>query len=56
MNHFNEVIGQQRVKEILSASIERDRMAHAYLFHGQEGAGMDAVAIAIAKTPLRRLR
>lgn len=44
-----DVIGQQRVKEILSASMKRERMAHAYLFQGQAGTGKDAMAIAMVK-------
>jgi DNA polymerase-3 subunit delta' len=42
------VIGQQRAKSILSNSFERKRIAHAYLFHGQEGVGKDAAAVEFA--------
>jgi DNA polymerase-3 subunit delta' len=49
MRETNYLVGQQRIKEILSASIKRNRMAHAYLFHGQAGVGKDAAAIALAK-------
>lgn len=49
MNLFGRVVGQKRIKEILSVSIGRNRMAHAYLFYGPAGVGMDAFAIAVAK-------
>ena len=46
---FSSVIGQERVKKILSTSIKRDRLAHAYLFYGQSGVGSEAMAIAMGK-------
>jgi DNA polymerase-3 subunit delta' len=49
MNNSDNVVGQKRVKEILSASLKRERMAHGYLFQGQAGAGKDAMAIAMVK-------
>ena len=49
MNNSGNVIGQKRVKEILSASLKRERMAHGYLFQGQMGVGKDAMAIAMVK-------
>jgi DNA polymerase-3 subunit delta' len=42
---WNRVIGQTRVKGLLRSAIEGGRVAHAYLFYGEEGAGMDALAI-----------
>jgi len=47
---WNSVIDQHRLKQILQASIERKRLAHAYLFSGPEGAGKYAAAIELAKT------
>jgi DNA polymerase III subunit delta' len=47
---WKNVIGQKRVKQILSASLERKRLAHAYLFSGPEGVGQDAAALELAKT------
>jgi DNA polymerase-3 subunit delta' len=49
---FDEVVGQNRVKEILSAGIKKDRISHAYLFTGPEGAGMDAMALALGRSLL----
>ena len=43
------IIGQQRVKNLLQGSLERNHLAHAFLFYGPEGAGQDAVAIELAK-------
>lgn len=43
------VIGQQRVKETLLAALRTNRLAHAYLFHGNDGVGKDAVAIELAR-------
>lgn len=46
---FDHVYGQERVKSILAESKQRDRLAHAYLFHGPPGVGKDAVALAFAR-------
>ena len=46
---FEEIIGQERVKEILSAAVRSDRLPHALLFHGPEGVGKDAMALELAK-------
>jgi DNA polymerase-3 subunit delta' len=45
---FDIVIGQNRVKKIFSASLNRDRLAHAYLFTGPSGVGKDAMALSMA--------
>ncbi|MBN2030373.1 hypothetical protein JW824_09030 [bacterium] len=45
---FETVFGQERVKQILTSSLKRNRLAHAYLFHGCPGVGKDAMGIAIA--------
>ncbi len=43
------VIGQDRVKRTLLSAIRNNRLAHAYLFYGGEGAGKDAVALELAR-------
>jgi len=43
------VIGQRRVKETLRAALRSGRLAHAYLFYGEEGVGKDAMAIELAR-------
>nr|MBI3612824.1 DNA polymerase III subunit delta' [Nitrospirota bacterium] len=47
---FNQLIGHDRPKAILKASILHDRVAHAYLFHGEEGIGKKLAAILFAQT------
>lgn len=42
------IIGQERIKTLLLSAIEKNRLAHAYLFHGQPGTGKDAVALGLA--------
>ena len=46
---FDNVIGQERIKEVLRRAIKRGRLAHAYLFHGPEGVGKDALALELTK-------
>jgi len=43
------VIGQRRVKQVLLSALRSERLAHAYLFHGNEGVGKDATAIELAR-------
>ena len=43
------VIGQQRAKKVLLSAIRTNRLAHAYLFHGPEGVGKDAMALELAR-------
>ena len=47
---FNQLIGHDRPKAILKASLLHDRVAHAYLFHGEEGIGKKLAAILFAQT------
>jgi len=46
---WRRVIGQHRVKEILLSALRSNRLAHAYLFHGGEGVGKDAMAFELAR-------
>ena len=46
---WNKIIGNERIKKILQRAILENRIAHAYLFTGQEGVGKDAFAIQFAK-------
>ncbi len=43
------VLGQKRVKLQLQSVLKSGRMPHAYLFHGPEGVGKDAMAIELAR-------
>ncbi|MFM8551392.1 MAG: DNA polymerase III subunit delta' [Nitrospiraceae bacterium] len=47
---FSHLIGHDRPKAILKAAILHDRVAHAYLFHGEEGIGKKLAAILFAQT------
>ena len=46
---FSDIIGHERPKTILQASLRQDRIAHAYLFHGDEGIGKRLVALRFAQ-------
>ncbi|MDR3071487.1 MAG: DNA polymerase III subunit delta' [Endomicrobium sp.] len=46
---FENVYGQEKVKEILSSQIKSDKVAHAYIFMGQDGVGKRFTAIEFAK-------
>lgn len=45
----DDLIGQQRVKELLNSIIERDRISHAYLFSGPKGSGTLPFALRFAE-------
>lgn len=47
--HWDSIIGQKKVIELLRRSVNSGRVAHAYLFHGMEGTGKRAVALAFAR-------
>jgi len=42
------IVGQQRIKDIFTTSIKKNRLAHAYLFYGQTGVGKDGFALSLA--------
>lgn len=46
---FKEVLGQDHIKNHLTASVDRGRIAHAQLFVGHEGSGTLPMAIAYAQ-------
>ncbi|PWD99170.1 DNA polymerase III subunit [Marinilabilia rubra] len=46
---FKEVVGQQAVKEHLISMVKEDRISHAQLFTGPEGAGLMPMALAFAQ-------
>lgn len=49
---WDRVVDQGRAVQVLRSAIASDRVAHAYLFRGQDGVGKRAVAIEFAKTLL----
>lgn len=46
---WDDVINQKRVSAVLRRAVDRQRIAHAYLFHGPYGVGKRAVALELAK-------
>lgn len=46
---WNRIIGQERVKKILTKIIKSGKVAHSYIFYGKEGVGKDAAALEFAK-------
>jgi DNA polymerase-3 subunit gamma/tau len=46
---FPEVVGQDTIVRTLTNAITRDRIAHAYLFHGTRGVGKTTMARLLAK-------
>ncbi len=46
---FLDVVGHERSKALLQAALAHDRLAHAYLFHGESGIGKRLIAIRFAQ-------
>ncbi|MFI5250947.1 MAG: ATP-binding protein [Bacteroidota bacterium] len=46
---WDSIISQARIKKMLQSAIERNHLAHAYLFYGSEGVGQEAMALELAK-------
>jgi DNA polymerase-3 subunit delta' len=46
---WQNLIGQERVKNILKNILSSGRVSHSYIFYGKDGVGKDAAAIEIAK-------
>lgn len=46
---FRDIIGHERPKLILRAALRHDRVAHAYLFHGDDRIGKRLMAVAFAQ-------
>src|SRR3990172_1557242 len=46
---FEEVVAQEHITRTLANAIERDRVAHAYLFSGPRGVGKTSMARILAK-------
>jgi len=48
-NNFDDIVGQGHVISTLKSSIQKDRLAHAYLFAGPRGVGKTSTARILAK-------
>ncbi|MGH7261674.1 MAG: DNA polymerase III subunit delta' [Nitrospiraceae bacterium] len=46
---FSDIIGHERPKAILQTTLRHDRVAHAYLFHGDDGIGKKLLALRFAQ-------
>lgn len=46
---FSDIIGHERPKTILQTALHHDHIAHAYLFHGDDGIGKQLVALRFAQ-------
>lgn len=44
---FADIAGHDHVKEVLRRAVDRDRVPHAYLFHGPDGVGKATMALAL---------
>jgi len=47
--NFDEIVGQDHITTQLKSAIEKDRLAHAYLFAGPRGVGKTSTARILAK-------
>jgi len=48
-NFMKKLVGHQHVKDILQRLIEKDKLPHALLFYGAEGAGKEAAGVELGK-------
>jgi DNA polymerase-3 subunit delta' len=46
---FSDVIGHERPKAVLQTALRHDRVAHAYLLHGDDGIGKKLLALRFAQ-------
>ncbi len=49
MEYFPAAVIQDRIKDFFVHSIEHERLAHAFIFYGEEGRGKEAFALELAK-------
>lgn len=47
--NFDEIVGQKHIVATLKSSLQKDRLAHAYLFAGPRGVGKTSTARILAK-------
>ncbi|MFO0768061.1 MAG: hypothetical protein U0231_15020 [Nitrospiraceae bacterium] len=48
---FADVIGHERAKRLIKAAILQDRLAHAYLLHGEDRIGKRLLAVRTVRKP-----
>ena len=49
---FENIVGNDKIKELLQNSIKNKKVSHSYLFIGQEGIGKKMIAMDFAKAIL----
>lgn len=49
---FSDIIGHERPKALLRRALAHDRLAHAYLFHGEESIGKRLTAVRLSQAIL----
>lgn len=50
MPNFNDIVGHNKLKHHLQAAIEKDKVSHAYIINGEQGAGKRLIASVFSKT------
>ena len=50
MASFNDIIGQDKIKEYFKSVISNDKISHAYIIQGEKNCGKEYIARIIAKT------
>lgn len=47
---FSQVVGHEKIKNVLMSSVREDRVGHAYIFEGPQGVGRKSMAEAFASS------
>ncbi|MFA9466342.1 MAG: DNA polymerase III subunit delta' [Velocimicrobium sp.] len=50
MPNFKDIVGHQKLKQHLQAAISQDKVSHAYIINGEQGAGKRLIASVISQT------
>ncbi len=50
MPNFNDIVGHKKLKQHLQTAIEQNKVSHAYIINGEQGAGKRLIASVFSKT------